>query len=62
MHVKTNCKHFEWKKSLLVNGIKMDKNILMEPHCHLNKLNKLLNCPKDCKWFEKLRNFLVLEG
>ena len=53
MHVKTNCKHFEWEKSLLVDGIKMDKNILMEPHCHLNNLDKHLNCPKNCEWFEK---------
>ena len=52
MHAKTDCKHFVWKKGLLVDGIKMDKNILWEPHCHLNKLTKLLNCPKDCKWFE----------
>ena len=53
MHVKINCKHFQWKKSLLVNGIKMDKNILIEPHCNYNKINKLQNCPKNCEWFEK---------
>ena len=53
MHVKTNCKYFKWKKSLLINGIKIDKNILMEPKCNLNKLEKTINCPDDCKWFEK---------
>ena len=53
MHVKTNCKHFECKKSLLVDGIKTDMDILMEPHCYFNKLDKLINCPEDCEWFEK---------
>ncbi len=51
MQVKTNCKHFTWKKSLLINMNKINQNILREPHCNLNKLRKL-NCPKDCKWFE----------
>ena len=53
MHVKTNCKHFTWKKSLLIDMNKINQNILREPCCDLNKLIRFLNCPDDCKWFEK---------
>jgi hypothetical protein len=53
MHVKTNCKNFKWKKSFLVDGIKMDKNILMKPHCYFNKFDKFLNCPNDCEFLEE---------
>lgn len=52
MHVKTNCKHFTWKKSLFINMNKINQNILRESHCNLNKLERF-NCPKDCKSFEK---------
>ena len=52
MHVKTNCKHFTWTKSLLIDMNKINQNILREPCCDLNKLIRLLNCPDDCKWFE----------
>jgi len=51
MHVKTSCKHFTWKKSLLIDMNKINQNILREPHCDLNKLTKLLNCPKDCEYY-----------
>ncbi len=52
MHVKTNCKHFTWKKSLLIDMNRINQNILREPHCDLNKLSKH-SCPDDCKWCEK---------
>ncbi|MFO7678301.1 MAG: hypothetical protein R6V50_07975 [Thermoplasmatota archaeon] len=52
MHVKTNCKHFTWKKSMLVDMNKINQNIIREPRCNLNLLIKL-NCPKDCKSYEK---------
>ena len=52
MHVKTNCKHFTWKKSLLIEKNKINQNVLREPHCNLNKPSRF-NCLKDCKWFEK---------
>ncbi|MDH7517652.1 MAG: hypothetical protein QHH19_04850 [Candidatus Thermoplasmatota archaeon] len=53
MHVKINCKHFTWEKSLFVDMNKINQNILREPHCDLDKLTSFLNCPQDCKWFEK---------
>ena len=52
MHVKTNCKHFTWKKSLLIDMNKINQNILRGSHCDLNKLSKR-SCPDDCEWFEK---------
>lgn len=51
--LKTNCKHFTWKNILLVNMNKINQNMLKEPHCELDKLNKFLSCSTDCKWFEK---------
>ena len=53
MHVKTNCKHFTWKKLLLIDMNKINQNMLKQPHCDLDKLSKFLSCPKDCQWFEK---------
>jgi len=53
MHVKTNCKHFTWKKIQLIDMNRINQNILTQPHCNLDKLNKLLSCPEDCKSFEK---------
>lgn len=53
MHVKTKCKHFTWKKTLLIAEMnKVDQNMLMEPNCDLSKLIGFLNCPKNCEWYE----------
>lgn len=54
MHVKTNCKHFTWKKLLLIDMNTINQNMLKEPYCDLDKLSKFLSCPKDCQWFEKI--------
>jgi len=53
MHVKTDCKHFTWKKLQLIDMKKINQNILREPYCDLNKLTRSLSCPKDCKLFKK---------
>lgn len=53
MHVKTNCKHFTWKKLLLIDMNKINQNMLKQPHCDLGKISRFLSCPKDCQWFEK---------
>lgn len=53
MHVKTNCIHFSWKKIELVNMNKIDQNKLWEPYCELNKLTRSLNCPDNCKGYDK---------
>ena len=53
MHVKAKCKHFTWKKSQFIDMDKVDQNILIEPNCDIDKLTRLLNCPENCRWFEK---------
>ncbi|UCD14461.1 MAG: hypothetical protein JSW60_03330 [Thermoplasmatales archaeon] len=53
MKVKTVCKHFTWQSGQLIDFNKIDQNVLKKPHCDLKKLDIFLNCPKDCKWFEK---------
>jgi len=53
MHVKANCKHFTWKKSLIIDMNKINQNILRQPFCDLGKINRYLSCPKNCKWYEK---------
>ena len=52
MHVKTNCKHFKWKKTLFVSMNKINQDTLYKQDCDLNKLNKFLNCPENCESFE----------
>ena len=32
---------------------KINQNILRQPYCDLGKINSLLSCPKNCKWYEK---------
>ena len=54
MHVKKNCKNFSWEYNLLVSENKINQNKLKLPNCKINKLNKFLSCPDNCKWFEKI--------
>ena len=58
MHVKTNCKYFKWKKTQFINGVKINKNVLMEPDCELDKLNLFLSCPEDCELFKKKKKIV----
>jgi len=55
MRVKTNCKHFKWKKIELISMNKINQNMLIEPYCNLDKLTKFLSCPEKCEWFEKIK-------
>jgi len=53
MRVKTNCKHFSWKRELFIGSMnKVDQYFLLKPECDIGKLTKSGNCPENCDGFE----------